>query len=62
MGLRTQLTEGLVEFDVDASWWVTSEAYEKGYYEKLYNTLRQWLKEFPFNNVYYSNQEIPNED
>ncbi|MGB3054676.1 MAG: hypothetical protein WBB52_07490 [Acidimicrobiales bacterium] len=62
MGLRTQLTEGLAKFDVDASWWVTAEAYEKGYYEKLYSALRQWLKVFPLNNVYYSNQEIPNED
>lgn len=62
IGLRTHLTEVLVEFDVDASWWVTAEAYEKGYYEKLYSALRQWLKEFPFNNVYHSNKEIPNED
>ena len=62
MGLRTELTEGLLEHDVDASWWVTAEGYEQGYYQKLFTALQQWLKDFPFSNVYYSNQEIPNED
>jgi len=62
MGLRTELTEELLEHDVDASWWVTAEGYEQGYYQKLFSALQQWLKDFPFSNVYYSNQEIPNED
>ncbi len=62
MGLRTKLTEELLTHDVDASWWVTAESYEQGYYEKLFNALQQWLKDFPFSNVHYSNQEVPNED
>jgi len=61
MGLRTELTEELLSYDVDASWWVTTESYEQGYYIKLFSALQQWLKEFPFSNVYYSNKEIPNE-
>ncbi|MEV0313640.1 hypothetical protein [Nonomuraea fuscirosea] len=42
------------------SWWVTSDAYEAGFYVKLYDALRQWLAtEFPFTAPYYSNNEIP---
>lgn len=62
MGLRTELTERLLEYDVDVSWWVTVDGYEQGYYQKLFDALQLWLKNFPFSNVYYSNQEIPNED
>lgn len=60
LGVRTPLTPELVDYDVDASWWVTTEAYAKGYYEKLYRAVQQWLTdEFPFKEVYYSNEEIP---
>lgn len=59
MGVRTELSEELMNYDVDASWWVTSKAYEQGYYEKLYKALQQWLSEFPVAKVYYSNKEIP---
>jgi hypothetical protein len=60
MGRRTQLTEELLRHDVDVSWWVTQEAYERGFYEKLYVALRHWLAEqFPFEAPYYSNVEIP---
>ena len=60
MGRRTELTEDLLKHDVDVSWWVTPEAYEQGYYAKLYAALRQWLAEtFPFTMPYYSNVEIP---
>ncbi len=60
MGVRTHLTAQLLQYDVDASWWVTAAAYEAGYYEKLYKALKQWLDDsFPFQNVYYSNKEIP---
>jgi hypothetical protein len=62
MGLRTELTVELLAHDVDASWWVTTKSYEQGYYETLFKALQQWLKGFPFSNVYYSNQEVPNED
>ncbi len=62
MGLRTPLTEELLSYDVDASWWVTTDAYKQGYYQKLYKALQQWLSELSLENVYYSNKEIPNED
>lgn len=60
MGHRTELTEELLGYDMDVSWWVTSEAYNKGSYEKLYKAIKIWLSaSFPFANVYYSNKEIP---
>jgi hypothetical protein len=60
MGRRTELNEELLGHDVDVSWWVTPEAYARGYYEKLYGALRHWLaEEFPFDAPYYSNAEIP---
>ncbi|MCC7304296.1 GNAT family N-acetyltransferase [bacterium] len=60
MGVRTELTETLAEYDVDASWWVTTKAFEQGYYEKLYYALQTWLiKDFPFTKIYYSNKQIP---
>jgi hypothetical protein len=60
MGRRTELTEKLLVHDVDVSWWVTPAAYERGYYEKLYAALREWLTtEFPFSQPYYSNTALP---
>jgi len=60
MGRRTTLTAELLEHDVDVSWWVTPDAYERGYYAKLYAALQQWIADaFPFTRPYYSNAEIP---
>ena len=60
MGVRTPLTEALLAHDVDVSWWVTTNAYERGYYAELYAALREWLTErFPFSAPYYSNRELP---
>jgi RimJ/RimL family protein N-acetyltransferase len=60
MGRRTELTETLLGYDVDVSWWVTPGAYEEGYYEKLHRALRHWLaEELPFSAPYYSNVAIP---
>lgn len=60
MGTRTPLTEELLAHDVDVSWWVTPDAYERGYYTKLHAALRRWLTDsFPFENPYHSNREIP---
>jgi hypothetical protein len=60
LGRRTELTEQLLGYDVDVSWWVTAPAYEQSYYTKLYDALREWLAcEFPFWRPYYSNREIP---
>ncbi|MEO7260517.1 MAG: GNAT family N-acetyltransferase [Jatrophihabitantaceae bacterium] len=59
MGGRTQLTEELLDHDVDVSWWVTPTAYEQGYYTKVYRALRTWLTELPFERPYVSNREIP---
>jgi hypothetical protein len=45
------------------SWWVTPEAFDRGYYTKLYHALRQWVTEdFPFRRPYYSNAEVPSQD
>ena len=60
MGHRTEFSDELLKYDVDASWWVTAEAYRQGYYTKLYKGIQTWLnQEFPFKEVYYSNKEIP---
>jgi hypothetical protein len=60
MGRRQPLTDELVTYDVDVSWWVTPDAYEHGYYTKLYAALRRWTgTRFPFSKPYYSNTEIP---
>ena len=60
MGGRTPLTEELLTYEVDVSWWVTPDAYERGYYTTLYAALRHWIeREFPFTKAYYSNTEIP---
>jgi hypothetical protein len=60
MGSRTQLTEELLECDVDVSWWVTPTAYDDGYYAMLYAALQHWLaNEFPFWKPHYSNVEVP---
>jgi len=60
VGRRTALTAELLGHDVDASWWVTPDAYERGQYETVYRALRHWLRtEFPFIAPYFSNVEIP---
>lgn len=60
MGRRTELSEALVDYDVDVSWWVTPAAYERGDYARLHAALRHWLAtEFPFWRPYYSNREMP---
>ncbi len=59
MGRRTELTEDMLRHDVDVSWWVTTEAYERGVYEKLYEALRVWVADkFPFDEPYFSNSEV----
>ncbi len=63
MGRRTPLTVELIGYDVDVSWWVTPDAYDKGLYTQLYAALQQWISAaFPFSNPYYSNAEIPSTD
>jgi hypothetical protein len=60
MGRRTQLTAELLVYDVDVSWWVTPDAYTRGYYDLVYKALQHWLAhEFPGWRPYYSNVEIP---
>jgi hypothetical protein len=60
LGRRHPLTDELIRYDVDVSWWVTPEAYERGYYTKLHTALGQWIEtEFPSWQAYYSNAEIP---
>ena len=60
MGGRTELTEELLAHDVDVSWWVTPEAYARGYYEKVHLGLRHWLfAGLPFASPYFSNIVLP---
>ncbi|HZJ05365.1 MAG TPA: GNAT family N-acetyltransferase [Nocardioidaceae bacterium] len=60
MGRRTPLTADLLRYDVDVSWWVTPDAYDRGYYVAVYNALRHWIATaFPFSKAHYSNLEIP---
>jgi RimJ/RimL family protein N-acetyltransferase len=60
MGRRTPLDDNLLHHDVDVSWWVTPDAYGRGYYEKLYLALQRWIANaFPFKNAHFSNREIP---
>ena len=60
LGRRRPLTDGMLAHDVDVSWWVTPDAYERGYYAKLHRALRHWLSdELPFAAPFYSNAEIP---
>ena len=60
LGRRAQLTEELLVYDVDVSWWVTTEAYARGRYADLYDALRFWVtSRLPFERAYFSNAEIP---
>jgi hypothetical protein len=60
LGRRTPLSAQLAECDVDVSWWVTPDAYDRGYYAKLYAALGRWVaQQFPFDRVHYSNAEVP---
>lgn len=46
-------------YDVDISFWVTQEAYNKGLYKKLYTELKNFIVGWPFKNPYFSNDIIP---
>lgn len=61
VGVRTELTAELLAHDVDVSWWVTPEAYDRGDYAKVFAAARQWVSDgtIPFSAPYFSNIEIP---
>lgn len=60
LGGRTRLTEELLAYDVDVSWWVTEEAYAEGYYPRLAAALEHWVRhDTPFEAPYVSNVEVP---
>jgi hypothetical protein len=60
LGRRTPLSAELLDHDVDVSWWVTPDAYARGYYDTLYAALRHWLaNELPFWRPHYSNRQLP---
>jgi hypothetical protein len=59
-GRRTALTDELLVHDVDVSWWVTANAYDAGWYEKVWVALQTWLADrFPFTAPYGSNVLLP---
>ncbi len=60
MGRRTDLADELLNYDVDVSWWVTRDAYERGRYTEVHRALHHWLAhQFPFWEPYFSNAELP---
>lgn len=60
MGVRTLLTERLLKYDVDVSWWVSAAAYKQGYYPHVYQALKKWFEDsFDFENPFYSNDKLP---
>ena len=60
LGRRRPLSEELLPYDVDVSWWVTPEAYDRGHHVGLYGALQVWVTtDYPFTTPYFSNQEIP---
>jgi hypothetical protein len=60
LGRREPLTAELLNFDVDVSWWVTADAYQRGFYTTLYAALHEWVAtSFPAWTPYFSNTEIP---
>ncbi|KAL5406410.1 hypothetical protein PMIN03_007831 [Paraphaeosphaeria minitans] len=60
-GMKTKWTEGLSGYDVDANWWVTTEAYGRGDYEVLYQGLKGWMEKelAAVGKPWWSNTEIP---
>lgn len=59
---RTELpwVDAPEDSDVDINLWVTTEAYDRGLYTKLFACVKKWVKEeWPFENPYFSNKEIP---
>ena len=63
MGTRTPLSDEVIGYDVDASWWVTPDAYAGGYYPVVYAGLRHWFAtELSFWAPHYSNAQIPDLD
>ncbi len=45
--------------EVDVSFWVTQKAYDAGYYPKLYEVIKDFLKQWPFEKVSFTNEVIP---
>ena len=60
LGRRQELTEELLDCDVDVSWWVTPGAFDDGFYAMAYDALQRWLEDqFPFWTPHFSNGLIP---
>lgn len=60
VGRRTPLSPDLLACDVDVSWWVTSEAWERGFYRRAHRALQVWLADdLPFAHPHWSNADLP---
>ena len=60
LGVRQELSEELAAYDVDVSWWVTTEAYEQGLYEVVHTALKKWVPaHYPFRRPHFSNAKVP---
>jgi RimJ/RimL family protein N-acetyltransferase len=59
VGRRTPLSTDLLACDVDVSWWVTTEAWGRGWYPRVQHALEAWLADdFPFTNPHWSNVDL----
>ena len=61
VGYRAALSQDGLQYGADASWWVTTKAYEKGEYEVLYHAVVSWLENelSAVGKPLFSNLEIP---
>ena len=61
VGSRRALSEDLLRYDVDVSWWVTPTGYDDGLYSATFEAIKYWIttRALPFTTPIYSNTEIP---
>lgn len=50
----------LGDSEVEVSWWITQEMYNKGEYRNVSNDIRNWVEtEWPFKKIHWANKELP---
>lgn len=60
LGVRRPLTAELAQHDVDVRWWVTPDAFEAGYYQRVLHALEhRVVTDYRFTRPYYSNVWMP---
>ncbi len=56
-GFRSEMSENA---DVDVSFWVTQDAYDQGMYPIVYKFLQEFLSEWPFKKIVFTNKNLLN--